>query len=232
MSQCAKIDVTEVHRKKSSVLEFSDCACRFVPSSSLPAPFLTKALEDEPTRRSATAELLASFGDTPPPPSSRASALSGFSPPSKSPSPVDAVIDKVRASEAGAVAKGINLSASRGSSSNTASASVLKLLSHAQSRKAQNKERESGQLSLTGSKEIENLKRGQDLSRQITRRWKAGDVYAPHDLSAVEMAKWKNRGRPTHDVFDVLDFKPMEHYRVSFLHLCWLVHFNRSREIG
>jgi hypothetical protein len=57
-------------------------------------------------------------------------------------------------------------------------------------------------------------------------------VYAPHDLSAVEMAKWKNRGRPTHDVFDVLDFKPMEHYRVSFLHLCWLVHFNRSREIG
>ena len=57
-------------------------------------------------------------------------------------------------------------------------------------------------------------KLAQDLSKQITRRWKAGDVYAPHDLSSVEMAKWKNRGRPMYDVFDVLDFKPAEHYRV------------------
>lgn len=39
-------------------------------------------------------------------------------------------------------------------------------------------------------------------------------MYAPHDLSAVEMAKWKSRGKPTHDVFDVLDFNPLEHYRV------------------
>jgi hypothetical protein len=62
--------------------------------------------------------------------------------------------------------------------------------------------------------ELENAKRASDLSRQITRRWKAGDVYAPHDLSAVEMAKWKSRGKPTHDVFDVLDFNPLEHYRV------------------
>lgn len=195
---------------------------------------LTKALEDEPTRRSAAAELLAFSEDTPPSPSSRASALSGFSHPSKSPSPVDAVIDKVRASEAGAVANlnRIDLSAKRGSSSDASSQGILRLLSNAQSRKLQNKERESGQLSLTGSKEIENLKRGQDLSRQITRRWKAGDVYAPHDLSAVEMAKWKNRGRPTHDVFDVLDFKPMEHYRVGFLHSSWLSHFNRSRDIS
>ncbi|PSS27622.1 hypothetical protein M430DRAFT_92026 [Amorphotheca resinae ATCC 22711] len=61
--------------------------------------------------------------------------------------------------------------------------------------------------------ELENAKRASDLSRQITRRWKAGDVYAPHDLSAVEMAKWKSRGKPTHDVFDVLDFNPLEHYR-------------------
>ena len=55
-----------------------------------------------------------------------------------------------------------------------------------------------------------------DLSKQISRRWKAGDVYAPHDLSPVEMKKWKNRDRPIHDVFDVLDFNPMEHYRVRF----------------
>lgn len=39
-------------------------------------------------------------------------------------------------------------------------------------------------------------------------------MYAPHDLSAVEMAKWKKRDKPNHDVFDVLDFNPLEHYRV------------------
>ena len=39
-------------------------------------------------------------------------------------------------------------------------------------------------------------------------------MYAPHDLSEIEMAKWRNRGRPLYDVFDVLDFKPAEHYRV------------------
>jgi small subunit ribosomal protein S18 len=56
----------------------------------------------------------------------------------------------------------------------------------------------------------------QDLSRQITRRWKAGDIYAPKDLSAVEMAKWKNRGKPERDVFDVLQFDPLGHYKVRF----------------
>jgi small subunit ribosomal protein S18 len=52
------------------------------------------------------------------------------------------------------------------------------------------------------------------LSKQISRRWKAGDVYAPHDLSEVETAKWKKRERPLHDVFDVLDLNPLAHYRV------------------
>ncbi|KUJ16020.1 ribosomal protein S18 [Mollisia scopiformis] len=54
---------------------------------------------------------------------------------------------------------------------------------------------------------------GVALTRQITRRFKPGDVYAPHDLSEVEMAKWKKRAKPQHDVFDVLDFKPLDNYR-------------------
>jgi small subunit ribosomal protein S18 len=62
--------------------------------------------------------------------------------------------------------------------------------------------------------EIEMHKRSADLSRQITRRWRAGDIYAPKDLSGVEMAKWKNRGKPDRDVFDVLQFDPREHYKV------------------
>jgi small subunit ribosomal protein S18 len=31
------------------------------------------------------------------------------------------------------------------------------------------------------------------------------------------MAKWKKRGRPVHDAFDVLDFNPKDSYRVRFL---------------
>ena len=70
-----------------------------------------------------------------------------------------------------------------------------------------------------GSNTAEDLERHRlsaDLSKQITRRWKEGDVYAPHDLSSVEMRKWKERGRPLMDVFDVLDFDPVANYRVCF----------------
>ena len=74
--------------------------------------------------------------------------------------------------------------------------------------------RRPGHPSLTTVQELENAKKASDLSKQITRRWKAGDVYAPHDLSSVEMDKWRNRDGPKYDVFDVLDFKPLENYRV------------------
>jgi small subunit ribosomal protein S18 len=67
------------------------------------------------------------------------------------------------------------------------------------------------------------------LSKQISRRWKAGDVYAPHDLSEVETAKWKKRERPLYDVFDVLDLNPLEHYRVCHLLLPRLFPPNQRR---
>ncbi|KAG4439968.1 hypothetical protein IFR05_004542 [Cadophora sp. M221] len=67
--------------------------------------------------------------------------------------------------------------------------------------------------SATTVEEMQNRNLAQDLSKQITRRWRAGDIYAPHDLSEVEMAKWKKRSQPHHDVFDVLNFNPEEHYR-------------------
>ena len=53
-----------------------------------------------------------------------------------------------------------------------------------------------------------------DLSKQITRRWRAGDVYAPHDLSAAEMSKWKERMKPQYDAFDTLDLNPLDEYKV------------------
>jgi small subunit ribosomal protein S18 len=57
----------------------------------------------------------------------------------------------------------------------------------------------------------------EDLDRQVTRRWKAGDVYAPHDLSGIEMAKWKKlrrKDRPRYDVLDLLGIDPLQHYKV------------------
>ena len=58
-------------------------------------------------------------------------------------------------------------------------------------------------------------KQALEITKQISRRWKTGDVYAPHDLSAAEMRKWKQRGVPRDDVVDVLGLKPVEEYKVS-----------------
>lgn len=68
---------------------------------------------------------------------------------------------------------------------------------------------------------IQKSKLANDLSRQISRRWKAGDVYAPHDLSGVEMRKWRGRGKPEYDVFDMLDMNPVNEYKVSSRHPIW-----------
>lgn len=56
-----------------------------------------------------------------------------------------------------------------------------------------------------------------DYERQMTRKWKAGDVYAPKDLSSREMKKWKTvqkQGRPAKDAVDLLGINPLHHYKV------------------
>lgn len=65
--------------------------------------------------------------------------------------------------------------------------------------------------------DIQRAQDRQDLERQLTRRWKSGDVYAPHDLSGVEMSKWRQaqpKGRPKKDVIDMLKINPLDHYKV------------------
>lgn len=53
------------------------------------------------------------------------------------------------------------------------------------------------------------------MERNFTRDWKAGDVYAPHDLSAAEARKWRKRQTPTTDAFDALSMNPLDYYKVS-----------------
>ena len=62
----------------------------------------------------------------------------------------------------------------------------------------------------------------QDLEKQMTRKFKPGEVYAPHDLTGVEMSKWKKirRGerrtaRGGKDVIDMLNINPIDHYKVG-----------------
>lgn len=51
------------------------------------------------------------------------------------------------------------------------------------------------------------------LERFITREWKAGDIYAPHDLSAAEMKKWKRSRGPSRDIFDAVNVNPLDLYK-------------------
>lgn len=52
------------------------------------------------------------------------------------------------------------------------------------------------------------------LEKYQTREWKAGDIYAPHDLSASEMKKWRKRYSPPTDSFDALNINPLDLYKV------------------
>ncbi|KAI4183128.1 MAG: hypothetical protein L6R41_005566 [Letrouitia leprolyta] len=74
----------------------------------------------------------------------------------------------------------------------------------------------------------ESLYRAADLERYIYRRFRPGDIYAPHDLSPTEQQKWRSRSRRTvskeapllsskksirHDAFDVLDVHPLAEFK-------------------
>ncbi|KAF6228400.1 hypothetical protein HO133_008130 [Letharia lupina] len=63
--------------------------------------------------------------------------------------------------------------------------------------------------------DVTKLQRAKDLERQMPRlsKWQVGDVYAPHDLSAVEAGKWRKRKSSERDVFDILGINPLEEYK-------------------
>ena len=56
------------------------------------------------------------------------------------------------------------------------------------------------------------------MEKNFTREWKAGDIYAPHDLSGAEARKWKRKPAPTRDAFDALSMNPLDCYKVISCH--------------
>ena len=53
--------------------------------------------------------------------------------------------------------------------------------------------------------------------KHIYRKWQPGDIYSPHDLSGVEMNKWRlTRGKPRIDAFETLGINPINEYKVRY----------------
>ncbi|KAI4253807.1 MAG: hypothetical protein LQ352_003475 [Teloschistes flavicans] len=101
--------------------------------------------------------------------------------------------------------------------------------------------------------EAEATYRNTDLERQIFRRFRAGDVYAPHDLSSSEQHKWRQRrftmpgidaqsstsssqkGGKRQDVFDVLGIHPLDEFKnpnMMFEYVSSMGRLRHRRETG
>ncbi|KAK3309037.1 ribosomal protein S18 [Chaetomium strumarium] len=62
-------------------------------------------------------------------------------------------------------------------------------------------------------KDLRNHATTDNYLRQMPRRWRTGDVYAPRDLSPTEMSKWRQGRKPLKDVIDVFGFNPLDNYK-------------------
>ncbi|KAI1443245.1 ribosomal protein S18 [Annulohypoxylon stygium] len=61
--------------------------------------------------------------------------------------------------------------------------------------------------------ELKLKNQNDEYARQMTRRWRPGDVYAPHDISPAEMAKWRRVQARKKDLVDMLGLNPLDMYR-------------------
>lgn len=66
------------------------------------------------------------------------------------------------------------------------------------------------------------------LEKFQTRDWKAGDIYAPHDLSPAEMKKWGKRKSPSRDAFDALNLNPLDLYKVRAGYFLYAVIYGKA----
>lgn len=65
-------------------------------------------------------------------------------------------------------------------------------------------------------KRMEAQRLGDEYMLHMARRWREGDVFTPHDLSANEMRKWRKRLGRKEDVLEIVGVNPLDHYRVGF----------------
>ncbi|KAJ0307148.1 hypothetical protein COL5a_003159 [Colletotrichum fioriniae] len=68
-----------------------------------------------------------------------------------------------------------------------------------------------------------------DYVKQMPRRWRTGEVYAPHDLSPLEMEKWRRQKTVTVDVVDLLGINPLDHYRNFSIISEYMTNFGQIR---
>ncbi|KAI1649205.1 ribosomal protein S18 [Daldinia loculata] len=61
--------------------------------------------------------------------------------------------------------------------------------------------------------ELRQNNKVEEYMRQLPRRWRTGDVYAPHDLSSAEMTKWRRTQARKKDLVDILGLRPLDMYR-------------------
>ncbi|KAI1435192.1 ribosomal protein S18 [Xylaria sp. CBS 124048] len=83
--------------------------------------------------------------------------------------------------------------------------------------------------------QLADKNRSDDYMRQMTRRWRVGDVYSPHDLSPSEMSKWQRNSSRKQDVVNLLGLRPLDMYRnFSFISEFITPHgrIKRSSETG
>ncbi|KAF2835040.1 ribosomal protein S18 [Patellaria atrata CBS 101060] len=101
-------------------------------------------------------------------------------------------------------------STSSPSSSPSAASSAISLLERTQS-PASARERQSATSIMNDA--TGRAWRG-DMEMMQQRRFRAGDVYAPHDLTGAEMRKWRaKRRKPGADLFDQLGINPLTCYK-------------------
>lgn len=64
--------------------------------------------------------------------------------------------------------------------------------------------------------ELQGKNVSENYQRQMPRRWREGELYAPHDLSEVEAAKWRKMTSVQRDLVDLLGLRPLDMYSVGF----------------
>ena len=62
---------------------------------------------------------------------------------------------------------------------------------------------------------VETIERLKLVERQMARPWKKGDVYSPHDLTPVEMKKWRRKNALPKDAFDATAINPIDEWKVG-----------------